>query len=357
MNRKVISSILIVGLSVALTAPPLLAEVDNDAKPSQENTERSWRDALKTQVALARAKVALLQARSDFWLDKNKDAALKSLGKARDSLDNGRASADRITRTRIDELKLQVEQAKKLLETKGESAEEELHAIVDRSESALAAALAQAQTKSADLKNEAATRYALVEAKGAALNARIALEIEQSPQKAKHALTNAEDALQRAKVSANEMSREKISTLQKQAQAARLAVSNNTGEAKSRISALVLATEERIQASTKYVHDSEEAKLLKYRYGQLEAQAALLKANLAAKADASGKRAVAYLDESKAWYANVKAHASTRGKTEISKMSTRIDEAKLAVERKDKQARAKLAGLLEQAAEIIRDEN
>ncbi len=37
-------------------------------------------------------------------------------------------------------------------------------------------------------------------------------------------------------------------------------------------------------------------------------------------------------------------------------MSARIDEAKQAVERKDKQARAKLADLLERAAAMLKDE-
>ena len=56
------------------------------------------------------------------------------------------------------------------------------------------------------------------------------------------------------------------------------------------------------QAYGKTIQESEEVKLLKKRYGQLEAEAALLKANLAAKSDAAGEQVAAYLDESSAWY-------------------------------------------------------
>jgi len=119
---------------------------------------------------------------------------------------------------------------------------------------------------------------------------------------------------------------------------------------------LVMSTEERIQSYGKTIQESEEAKLLKKRYGQLEAKAALLQASLAEKSDATGKQAAAYLDESKAWYESLKLQASQRYDKELTDMSTRIDEAKQAVKRKDKQARTKLADLLEQAAAMLKDE-
>ncbi len=88
----------------------------------------------------------------------------------------------------------------------------------------------------------------------------------------------------------------------------------------------------------------------------LKLQVDLLKANLAAKTDATGKQAATYLDESNAWYDSLKPQASQRWDKELTDMSTRIDGAKQAVERKDKQARAKLAELLERAAAMLKDE-
>ena len=228
--------------------------------------------------------------------------------------------------------------------------------MADRSESALNAAMAQVQTRSAALRDEAATRYALVQTKAAALEARIALEIDKSPKRAQQALQDAENYLEQAKASAGKTTTENIAKLQNQAQAAQQAVRKEADNSKSRISALVMSTEEHIHAYGETIQESEEAKLLKKRYGQLEAKAALLKANLAAKTDSTGKQAAAYLDESKAWYDSLKPQASQRLDKELTDMSARIDEAKQAVERKDRQARAKLTELLERAAAMLKDE-
>ena len=356
MKKAITTIFLILSLGVGLPATQVLAAPESGAQTTQENAEQGWHEALKTQVALARAKVSMLQARTELWLEQNKAAALHSLDKARTDLDEAMRSADEVTRTRIAGLKLQVDQARKLLREKGQEAEDELRAMADRSESALNAAMAQVQTRSAALRDEAATRYALVQAKAAALKARIASEIDKSPERAQQALQDAENYLQQAKTSAGKTTTEQIAKLQNQAQAAQQAVREEADKAKSRISALVISTEERIQAHGKTIQESEEAKLLKKRYGQLEAKAALLKANLAAKTDATGKQAAAYLDESKAWYDSLRPQVSQRWDKELTDMSARIDEAKQAVERKDKQARAKLAELLERAAAMLKDE-
>ena len=356
MRKAFTAALLILGLGAGLPASQVLAAPETGSQASQENAEQGWREALKTQVALAKAKVALLQARSELWLEQNEAAALHSLDEARANLDEGWRSANQVTRARITELKLQVDQAGKLLREKGQEAEAELRGLADRSESALNAALAQAQAKSTALKDEAATRYALVQAKAAALKARIALEIDKSPERAQQALQDASEYLQQAKVSAGEATAEQIAQLQDKVQAADQAVREQADKANSRISALVMSTEERIQAYGKTIQESEEAKLLKKRYGQLEAKAALLKANLAAKSDAAGEQVAAYLDESSAWYDGLKAQASQRWRKELTDMSSRIDETKQAVERKDKQARAKLAELLVRAAAMLKDE-
>lgn len=356
MKKAFTTTFLILSLGAGLPASPVLAAPETGSQASQKSAEQGWQEALITQVALTKAKVSLLQARSELWLEQNKAAALHSLDEARANLDEGWRYANEVTRARITELKLQVDRASKLLREKGQEAEVELRIIADRSESALNAALAQTQARGAALKDEAATRYGLVQAKAAALKARIALEIDKSPERAQQALQDAENYLQQAKASASKATAEQITQLQNQAQAAQQAVREEADMAKSRISALVMSTEEHIQAYGKTIQESEEAKLLKKRYGQLEAKAALLKANLAVKTDATGKQAAAYLDESRAWYDSLKSQASQRWDKELTNMSARIDKAKQAVVRKDKQARAKLAELLEQAAAMLKDE-
>ena len=356
MKKAITITFLILCLGVGLPATQVLAAPETESQTTQKDAEQDWQEALKTQVALAKAKVSLLQARTELWVEQNKVTAQHWLDEARSNLDEAMSSADQVTQVRIAELKLQVDQADKLLQEKEQEAEVELHEIADRSESALNAALAQVQAKGAVLREEAATRYALVQAKAAALNARIALEIDKSPERAQQALQDAENYLQQAKASAGKATAEQITQLQNQAQAAQQAVREEADKAKSRISALVTSTEEHIQVYGKTIQESEEAKLLQKRYGQLEAKAALLQASLAEKSDATGKQASAYLDESKAWYESLKLQTSQRWHKELTDMSARIDEAKQAVKRKDKQARAKLANLLEQAAQMLKDE-
>ena len=357
MKKLITATLLTLTLSAGLSpASQVLAAAESNAQAHQEKTDQGLGEAIKTQVELSKARVLILQARTELWLEQNKAAALHSLDEARANLDEGWRSADQVTRVRITELKLQVDQTSKLVKEKGQEAEAELQALSDRSESALNTALAQTQVRSAALKEEAATRYALVQAKAAALKARIALEIDKSPERTQQALQDAENYLQQAKTSASKAMAEQITQLQDKVQAAQQAVREEADSAESHISVLVISTEERIQAYGQSIQESEETKLLMMRYGQLEAQVALLKANLAAKSDATGKQAAAYLDESRAWYDGLKSQTSQRWDKELTDMSARIDETKQAVERKDKQARTKLADLLERAAAMIRDE-
>ncbi|MCK5920463.1 MAG: hypothetical protein KAG66_05950, partial [Methylococcales bacterium] len=126
MKKTITTTFLILSLSAGLPASQALAAPETESQVSQENVEQGWREALKTQVALAKTKVSLLQAHSKLWLEQNKEAALHSLDEARSNLDEGWHSADQITRARITELKLQVDQASELVREKGQDAEVEL---------------------------------------------------------------------------------------------------------------------------------------------------------------------------------------------------------------------------------------
>jgi hypothetical protein len=75
------------------------------------------------------------------------------------------------------------------------------------------------------------------------------------------------------------------------------------GEAKAKLDTLIAHTEERLQTYGTRIREGEEVGLLKKRYAELEARAALLKARLAAEKEATYDQAQAYLDEAKIWYA------------------------------------------------------
>ena len=356
MKKVVITTILILVLGVGLPVTQVLAATESGDQTTQENSEKNWQKALKTQVELAETKVQLLQARNELWLEQNREKALRSLDKAKASLSKAWQDADQITRMRITKLKSQIEQAGQLLKDNSQEAKSKLRALSDQSEKTLNAALAQVQFKSAMVRDEIATRYALARAMAASLKAKTALEIDKSSEKAQQALQETENYLQQAKAGVNEAATEQIAKLQEKAQSAQQAVRGETDIAKARINALIVSTEKQIQTYGETIQESEEAKLLQKRYGQLEAMSALLKANLAAKTDATGKQAATYLDESKAWYDKLKSQVSQRWDKELTKMSTRIDEAKQAIERKDKQARAKLQELLDRAAAMFKDD-
>jgi len=114
-----------------------------------------------------------------------------------------------------------------------------------------------------------------------------------------------------------------------------------------------LLTEGQLQAYGKQVTESEEAVLLRKRYAELEAQAALLKAQLAASADATREQARSYLDEAKAWYARAQSQAKETARLELQKMNKRIDDTKDAFKEKGKQGSKKLSDLLKSAAERV----
>ncbi len=122
MKKAITTTFLVVSLSGCggLPTAQALATPETASQPSQKNTEQGWRQALKTQVVLAKVKVSLRQAQTKLWLEQNKEATLHFLDKARTSLDKGWQSADQKTRVSITELKQQIDQASKLVKDKGQ---------------------------------------------------------------------------------------------------------------------------------------------------------------------------------------------------------------------------------------------
>ncbi|MBW2689557.1 MAG: hypothetical protein JRC99_06475 [Deltaproteobacteria bacterium] len=80
MKKAIISTIFILILGVGLPATQVPAAPESGTQTTQENAEQGWHEALKTQVALAGAKVSILEARTELWLEQNKAAALALAG-------------------------------------------------------------------------------------------------------------------------------------------------------------------------------------------------------------------------------------------------------------------------------------
>ena len=66
MKKATIMTLLVFGLVIGFSVPMLLAAEQTSRPKSESRVEKEWYQTLKTQVALAKAKVALLKARPEL---------------------------------------------------------------------------------------------------------------------------------------------------------------------------------------------------------------------------------------------------------------------------------------------------
>lgn len=355
MKKTMIITLLVFALVISYSISAVPAAEQAYQTKRGECVEKNWQQALKTQVALAKARVALIEARSELWLNKNQEAALRSLEEVKIYLNEAYKSADKTTRKRISDLKNQVETVKNAVQEKGQQAALDLTNLVYRGDAALSAAIAETQVRATILKKNAATFTALTQAKAAQLKAKIALEIDQAPEKAKLALTEAEGYLSEARASATQRTGQGIAKLQSQTREAKKALTGNVKEARGKLDTLIAHTDKQLQAYGTSIKESKEANLLHKRYAYIEAQAALLKAQLAASTQATIDQAHVYLEEAKVWYSRTRSQGEKTINKAVVNMEKRINEAKITLTEKNKDAHRKLSELLIKAAEIVKD--
>ncbi len=356
MKKVTIMTLLAFVLVIGFSAFVVLAAEQTSQPKSEGKAEKGLYQALKTQVSLVEAKVSLLKARSELWINKNEEASLRYLEETKMYLNEAYQSADRSTRARIASLKSQMETVKNAVHKKSQQAGSKLTDLADRSEAALNTAIAETSARATALKHETATRLALAQAKASALKAKIALEIDKSPEKAKQALTEAEGYLAEAKTSASQWAGQGIAKLQTETHEAKKALTDNAREAKRKLDALISHTGDQLKAYRTQIKESEKVNLLRKRYAQLEAQAAILKARLAAEKAETYEQAQLYLEEAKGWYTRTKSRAEDASRRQLVAMEKRIDEAGVVLKEKGKQARNKLSDLIIQAGELVRGE-
>jgi predicted component of type VI protein secretion system len=117
---------------------------------------------------------------------------------------------------------------------------------------------------------------------------------------------------------------------------------------------------EAIQNAINTLQDTEEAMLLRKRYAQLQAQLAILKANLAARYGEQYDDLKHHLDDAKAWYESSRKNVSTTEPTPVEQKQTefeqKIGEAGTAIARKEKQVKQILKELLHTVMDLTRDD-
>ncbi len=198
------------------------------------------------------------------------------------------------------------------------------------------------------------TRIDLAQAKTALLRAQVALEIEQSPERAQQALDDAQAWVSKAKESAASGTEALLQAMSDDITSARAAIAEVPDEARAKMEALTVTLEARLLEYQQIILDTEEAKLLQMRYAQAEAHAALLQAQLAEKLDDTGELAAAYLDKAQAFYQGTLEGAAEGWQAGLTEISTDIDAAKRLIAEERDQAATAITNLAERAARFVR---
>lgn len=116
---------------------------------------------------------------------------------------------------------------------------------------------------------------------------------------------------------------------------------------------------ELVEEAIATAQNSEEAALLKKRYAQLQAQAALLRATLAARSESYYDQAQAHLDDAKHWYSQARPKAEVaKGQVDqkFAQFEQQIGEAGAALARREREVRNLLSALLHRASEAVKED-
>ena len=113
-----------------------------------------------------------------------------------------------------------------------------------------------------------------------------------------------------------------------------------------------------IQSAVESIKNSEEASLLKKRYAQLQAQIAVVRANLAARYGGDDVNVQTYLDDAKTWYQKARPQGEeivSQVKDKHSDVEIKLGEAGTSLAKKERQLKQKLRELFLMSAEWLKD--
>lgn len=120
------------------------------------------------------------------------------------------------------------------------------------------------------------------------------------------------------------------------------------------------STKSAVESAISSFKNSDEVALMKRRYAQLQAQLAILRANLAARYGGGYEEVQEHLTEAQSWYERTRAQAEVAiGKAEQqrSQLEEKMGEAGTAVARRERRIRQVLSELLQSAADLLREKN
>ena len=115
-----------------------------------------------------------------------------------------------------------------------------------------------------------------------------------------------------------------------------------------------------IQSAIDAIQNSEEADLLKKRYAQLQAQLAIVRANLVARYGGRGEEIKDHLEDAKTWYNQARPQAEdvvAQVKEKHAQVEGKIGEAGTAIAKKERQLKQVLRELLLGAADWFKEKD
>ena len=115
-----------------------------------------------------------------------------------------------------------------------------------------------------------------------------------------------------------------------------------------------------IAAAIETIRNSDEFELLKKRYAQLQAQLAIVQANLAAQYGGRDKQVKDYLDDAQKWVVQARPRAEVTAenvKEKHSQLDSKLGEAGSAIARKEQQIKQVLKELLATATNLLKDKD
>ncbi len=113
-----------------------------------------------------------------------------------------------------------------------------------------------------------------------------------------------------------------------------------------------------VDSAVNTIKNSDEAALLKKRYAQLQAQLAIVRANLAARYGGRGEEVKDYLDEAKTWYEKARPQAETvaaQVAQQRSQLEDKLGEAGSSIAKKERQVKQILRDLLSTAVNSFKE--
>ncbi|MBD2448096.1 histidine kinase [Nostoc sp. FACHB-152] len=115
-----------------------------------------------------------------------------------------------------------------------------------------------------------------------------------------------------------------------------------------------------IDSAVNAIKDSDEVSLLKQRYAQLQAQLAIVRANLAARYGGRSEEIQSYLEDAKTWYNQARPQAevlATQVAQKRSQLEDKLGKAGTAIARKEVQIKQTLRELLLATADLFKEKD